>query len=58
MLIDPDHPFFRPLWSRILCTLTPFLWAGVEWTNDQPLWAGIFVAIGLYMVYALFLRRR
>lgn len=58
MLVDPDHPFFKRLWVRILCVVFPLVWAGVELSNDSPGWAALFGASGLYLLYSLFLSRR
>ncbi len=27
-ILDPTHPFFKPLWRRLLCTVLPLAWAG------------------------------
>ena len=58
MLIDPDHPFFRPLWVRLLCVALPLAWAGVEARTGSPGWALMFAAAALYALAALFLMRR
>lgn len=58
MLIDPQNPFFRPLWIRVLCVLLPLLWAGVEFRNAAPFWGVLFAAAGLYLFYALFIQRK
>lgn len=58
MLIDPDHPFFRPLWVRLLTVALPLAWAGVEARTGAPGWALVFAAAGLYALAALFLMRR
>ncbi|MFN0116101.1 MAG: hypothetical protein ACKVPY_15640 [Paracoccaceae bacterium] len=52
-LIDPDHPFFRPVWARWVTTILPLLWAGFEFWNGSPGWAAIFGAAGIYVGYAL-----
>ena len=56
-LVDPDAPFFRPLWVRVLCVALPLIWAGVELWMGSPLWAGLFGAAGAYLAVML-LRRR
>lgn len=58
MLIDPDHPFFRPLWARILAVALPLAWAAFEARTGALGWAAIFAAAGLYALAELFLRRR
>lgn len=58
MLVDPNAPFFRPLWVRVLCVLFPLVWAGVELANNSSLWAILFAAAGLYLGFELFIRRK
>ncbi|WP_199258393.1 hypothetical protein [Paracoccus binzhouensis] len=58
MLVDPQHPFFRPLWVRILCVLLPLLWAGFEAASGSIFWAILFGAAGIYLVVALFIIRK
>ncbi|WP_410216683.1 hypothetical protein [Paracoccus sp. (in: a-proteobacteria)] len=58
MLVDPNSPFFRPLWVRVLCVLLPLVWAGVELASGSPFWAILFGAAGIYLGLALFVWRR
>lgn len=58
MLIDPQNPFFRPLWVRLLCVLAPLLWAGVEASNGAIFWAILFAAAGIYLLVMLFILRK
>ncbi|TKW67564.1 MAG: hypothetical protein DI616_04375 [Paracoccus denitrificans] len=55
MLVDPNHPFFRKLWVRILCVVFPFGWAIMEMMNGQIFWAILFAAAGAVLVHALFI---
>ncbi|MBT0778672.1 MULTISPECIES: hypothetical protein [Paracoccus] len=57
MLVDPKHPFFRPLWVRVLCVLLPLLWAAFEAAGGAFFWAILFGAAGIYLFVALFLGR-
>ncbi|RJL07122.1 hypothetical protein D3P06_01330 [Paracoccus aestuarii] len=57
-LVDPNAPFFRRLWVRVLCVVLPMIWAGVELWTGNPAWAMIFAAAGAYLAVALFSRRR
>ena len=57
MLVDPNSPFFRALWVRVLCVVLPLLWAGVELYNGSAFWAMLFGAAGVYLAYELFIRR-
>lgn len=56
-LVDPNAPFFKHLWVRILCVVLPLLWALFELSNGSPFWAILFGGAGLYLAYELFLRR-
>ncbi len=58
MLIDPQNPFFRPLWVRILCVILPLGWAGVEFFNGATFWGTLFLAGGVYLFLALFIWRQ
>ena len=58
MLIDPGHPFFRPLWVRVLCVLFPLGWAGFEAAGGAVFWAILFGAAGGYAFVMLFLNRK
>ena len=58
MLIDPQNPFFRPLWVRLLCVLLPLAWAGVEAAGGAIFWAILFAAAGIYLFVALFILRK
>lgn len=53
--LDPQHPFFRPLWRRILTVALPAAWAVVEWSNGATGWAIIFLAAAGYAGWQLFL---
>ncbi|SES73314.1 hypothetical protein [Paracoccus homiensis] len=57
-MIDPNAPFFRPLWVRLICGLSPLLWAGVEAWHGNGFWALLFAAAGLYLCYQLFFLRK
>lgn len=54
-LIDPSHPFFKPVWRRYLIVAAPFAWAGVEWSQGNAIWAYLFAAIGGYLAWNLLL---
>ncbi|NHF73398.1 hypothetical protein [Paracoccus xiamenensis] len=56
MLVDPNHPFFRPLWVRILCVAFPFGWAMFEMGTGNVFWAILFGAAGAVLFNALILR--
>ena len=58
MLVDPNAPFFRHLWVRVLCVVLPLAWAGMELANGSPFWAILFGGAGVYLAVALFVWRR
>jgi hypothetical protein len=51
--LDPHHPFFKPLWRRILSVLLPTAWGGVELYNGSTGWAVLFLGAGAYAAYEL-----
>jgi len=56
-LLDPDHPFFIPVWRRWATVLLPIGWAGVELYLGSPGWALLFAAAGAYAGYILLWRK-
>jgi len=46
--IDPDHPFYRPLWRRVLLVGACAAWTGVEFYNGEQTWGMIFLAVTAY----------
>lgn len=57
MLVDPNSPFFKAMWVRVLCVVLPLIWAGVELYNGAVFWAMLFGAAGVYLAYQLFVCR-
>jgi hypothetical protein len=51
--IDPDHPFYRPLWRRLLIVASCGLWTGVEFWNGASTWGMIFLAVTAYTAATL-----
>lgn len=58
MLVDPQHPFFRPLWVRVLCVVFTLAWAAFELSTGSVFWAILFGAAGIYLLVALFVIRK
>ena len=54
-ILDPAHPFYRPLWRRIAIVAVAFVWAAFEFSNGETIWAVAFGLIGLYCGWALLL---
>ncbi|WP_439563182.1 hypothetical protein [Roseinatronobacter sp.] len=55
-LLDIKHPFFRPLWRRVVVTLICFVWAGVEFAVGSPMFGILSGALGAWCFYQLFWR--
>ena len=53
-IFDFDNPWFRPLWRRILVTVVALGWGVFEIFAGDPLFAILFVALGGYAAYRLF----
>lgn len=53
LLIDPNHPAYRPLWARILIVAVCLGWSVVEITTGDPLWAVLSCGAGVYAAYML-----
>ncbi|CAN7322114.1 hypothetical protein IB277_12630 [Ensifer sp. ENS07] len=51
--IDPDHPFYRPLWIRLLIVGFCGVWTVVEFLGEQAMWGMIFLAVTAYASAAL-----
>lgn len=56
-LLDPKHPFFKPVWRRWVTTIFPIVWGAVELWAGNPGWAVIFAAAGVYAGWMLFFAR-
>ena len=44
-IIDPDHPFYRPLWVRLLIVGLCIGWTAVEYYNGEETWGIIFLVV-------------
>lgn len=54
-ILDPSHPFFRPLGVRVAITVFCFGWALFEAFSGATFWAIIFGAIGMMCAYEFFI---
>ncbi len=54
-LIDLNHPFFKPLWIRIVLTVACFAWAIFEFVSDNLLWAAIFATFAAICFQGFFM---
>lgn len=53
-ILDVNHPFFKPLWRRIAIVVFCFGWAAVETRGNEPFWAVLFGALGVYCAWQFF----
>jgi hypothetical protein len=53
-LVDPSHPFYAPLWRRVVIVAVALGWAIFEFVSGGPFWGILFGAIGLYCAWAFF----
>lgn len=58
VMIDPNHPFYEPLWRRILIPGVCFVWAVVELLTGSVTWAAISGALGVFAAYKLLVEWR
>ena len=54
-MFDLDHPWFRPLHRRVLTCALALGWGAFELFTGSPGWAILFLAVGAYAVFRLFL---
>jgi hypothetical protein len=53
-MIDLDHPYYKPLWARLLIVGSCAAWAGFEFYSGAPFWGVIVGGMGAYAAYKLF----
>ncbi len=53
-MFDLDHPFFKPLWLRVVIVAVALGWALIELAGGSPFWAILFGALGVYAAYKFF----
>lgn len=53
-ILDPHHPFFRPLWRRVLTVAIPVAWGVFELLSGAVFWALLFLAAGGYAAWEFF----
>lgn len=52
--LELRHPFFRPLWRRIVLIAVLAGWTVVEATAGNAVWAFLMAGIGVYSTYVFF----
>ena len=53
--LDPDHPFFRPLWVRVATVVVGLGWGLFEFSLGEPFWGIVFLGLGLYAGWSFFI---
>lgn len=53
-LLDPTHPFFKPVGVRCGIIIFCLGWAILEAITGQPFWAVILGAMGVFCAYEFF----
>jgi len=53
--LDTDHPFFRPLWIRILLVAVCAGWGILEFVTGSPFWGVLFLGLGAYAAWGFFM---
>jgi hypothetical protein len=48
------HPFFIPLWRRVLTVALCLGWAALEFMTGSPAWGMLFGGIGLIAAWGFF----
>ncbi|MBO6539865.1 MAG: DUF3329 domain-containing protein [Rhizobiaceae bacterium] len=54
-LFELNDEFFRPVWKRVLIVAATVGWACFEFYSGQTFWGVIFLGIGVYAIYGLFI---
>ena len=53
---ENKHPFYKPLWRRIVIVLTIMAWLGFElYQRNSGMWMAIAAATLAYAVYTFFI---
>jgi hypothetical protein len=55
-ILDPNDPFFRPVWRRWATAAVPAAWACVEALGGNTVWALAFAAIAGFAYWKLIIQ--
>lgn len=55
LIKDSEHPFFRPLWRRVVVVAVCLVWAVFEFAVGEPLWGVIMMGFAGYAIWQLFI---
>ncbi|KXG85806.1 hypothetical protein [Agrobacterium bohemicum] len=53
LIIDTNHPIYRPLWVRLLIVGFCAGWAIIEFVNHEIFWATVVGGVAVYSAYVL-----
>lgn len=51
---DSEHPFFRPLWRRVVVVAVCVAWAAVEFVTGTPFWGVVALGFAAYGAWQFF----
>lgn len=54
-MFDLNHPFFIPLWRRVAVVAVTLAWGLFEFASGSPFWGTLFLGIGGYAFWGLFI---
>ena len=54
-IFDFDHPFFRPLWIRVLTVAVAAGWGVFEFVSGAPFWGVLFCGAAALAFRGLFI---
>ncbi len=55
-IIDPKHPFYRPLWVRLLVVAVCAIWFLMELFIGSPFFMVVMGALTIYSAWVLVIR--
>ncbi|MFV2001526.1 MAG: DUF3329 domain-containing protein [Paracoccaceae bacterium] len=55
--LDPNDPFFRPLWIRVVVLVILLGWSAYEFATATPFWGVLFLAVGVWFYWVFFVAR-
>ncbi|UUP18608.1 DUF3329 domain-containing protein [Nitratireductor thuwali] len=55
--LDASHPFFRPLWRRVLVVAICIGWGLFEFVSGAPFWGILFTGAGAYAAWVLLIAK-
>lgn len=54
-LLETNHPFFKPLWIRILVVAIAAAWGVFEFASGSAFWGTLFLGIAAYAAWGFFI---